>query len=92
MIDIRQRITTEDLIEGAGMFFRKHTDWLGGFGLSPHAPYTASAALYRLASACARQQGMPVTTHLAESAEEAAMFRHASGPSLRVHAISRVAT
>jgi cytosine/adenosine deaminase-related metal-dependent hydrolase len=80
MIDIRQRITTEDLLEGAGIFFRKHSDWLGGFGLSPHAPYTASAALYELASACARQDSMPVTTHLAESEEEAAMFRRASGP------------
>lgn len=80
MIDVRQRITTEDLLEGAGIFFRKHADWLGGFGLSPHAPYTASAALYELASACARQDSMPVTTHLAESTEEAAMFRSASGP------------
>lgn len=80
MIDVRQRITTEDLLEGAGIFFRKHAEWLGGFGLSPHAPYTASAALYQLASACARQDSMPVTTHLAESAEEAEMFRNASGP------------
>lgn len=28
MIDVRQRITTEDLIDGAGIFFRKHADWL----------------------------------------------------------------
>jgi cytosine/adenosine deaminase-related metal-dependent hydrolase len=80
MIDVRQRVTTEDLMDGAEIFFRKHSDWLGGFGLSPHAPYTASAALYELASACARQDSMPVTTHLAESAEESAMFRRASGP------------
>ena len=80
MIDVRQRLTTEDVIDGAGIFFRKHADWLGGFGLSPHAPYTASAALYQLASACAGQDGMLVTTHLAESLEEAAMFQTASGP------------
>jgi aminodeoxyfutalosine deaminase len=80
MIDVRQRITTEELLDGAGMFFRKHSDWIGGFGLSPHAPYTASADLYELANACARQDSMPVTTHLAESSEEAAMFREASGP------------
>ena len=80
MIDVRQRATTEDLLEGAGFFFRKHADWLGGFGLSPHAPYTASAELYQLASAIARQDGMLVTTHLAESMEEAAMFQRASGP------------
>ena len=80
MIDVRKRITTEDLLDGAGIFFRKHSDWMGGFGLSPHAPYTASANLYQLASACARQDRMLVTTHIAESVEEAAMFRHASGP------------
>jgi cytosine/adenosine deaminase-related metal-dependent hydrolase len=80
MIDVRKRITTEDLMDGVGIFFRKHADWLGGFGLSPHSPYTASAALYELASTCARQDNMPVTTHIAESAEEAAMFRRGSGP------------
>jgi cytosine/adenosine deaminase-related metal-dependent hydrolase len=80
MIDVRQRITTEELLSGAGIFFRKHADWLGGFGLSPHAPYTASPALYQLASACARQDGMLATTHLAESIEESAMFHRASGP------------
>lgn len=80
MIDVRKRITTEELLDGAGIFFRKHADWLGGFGLSPHAPYTASAELYQLASACARQDGLLLTTHLAESIEEAAMFHRASGP------------
>ena len=89
MIDVRQRATTDELLDGAGVFFRKHADWIGGFGLSPHAPYTASAALYKLAGACARQDGMMVTTHLAESAEEAAMFNRASGPLLRFHAFYR---
>ena len=80
MIDVRQRITTEDLLDGAGMFFRKHAEWLGGFGLSPHAPYTSSPDLYKLAGECAREDGMLLTTHLAESAEEDAMFHRASGP------------
>jgi aminodeoxyfutalosine deaminase len=80
MIDIRQRIATDELVEGAAVFFRKHSDWLGGFGLSPHAPYTASASLYQLAGQCARQDGMLATTHIAESAEESAMFREATGP------------
>jgi cytosine/adenosine deaminase-related metal-dependent hydrolase len=80
MIDVRQRITTEDLLDGASIFFRKHAEWTGGFGLSPHAPYTASPDLYQLANECARQDGLLLTTHLAESAEEAAMFERASGP------------
>jgi aminodeoxyfutalosine deaminase len=80
MIDVRHRITTDDVIEGAGIFFRQHADWIGGFGLSPHAPYTATQALYRLVNECAQDARMPVTTHVAESAEEDEMFRHGSGP------------
>ncbi|MDB6173929.1 MAG: Amidohydrolase [Chthoniobacteraceae bacterium] len=81
MIDIRHRITTDDVIAGALTFFQQHLDnHLGGFGLSPHAPYTASTALYQLADECASIQPMPLTTHVAESREEFAMFQHASGP------------
>ena len=80
MIDVRHRITTDDVIEGAGMFFRQHADWIGGFGLSPHAPYTATQALYRLVNECAQTARMPVTTHMAESAEEDEMFRCGLGP------------
>ena len=47
-----------------------------GDGLSPHAPYTASADLYRR---CA-QSGRFITTHVAESGEEDEMFRRARGP------------
>jgi cytosine/adenosine deaminase-related metal-dependent hydrolase len=52
---------------------------LGGFGLAPHAPYTAGAELYRLAAHRARARNMPLTTHLAESQEEDDMFRRGSG-------------
>ena len=46
-----------------------------GAGLSPHAPYTASATLYRH---CAKT-GRFLTTHLAESIEEDEMFRWGRG-------------
>lgn len=80
MIDVRQRLVTDDLIAGAGVFFRQHAEWIGGFGLSPHAPYTATRSLYQLVNDCAQNARMPVTTHIAESAEEDAMFRHGEGP------------
>ncbi len=80
MIDLRLRLPTDELIAGALAFFDGREGWLGGFGLSPHAPYTASEGLYRLSRECAEKTGMPVTTHLAESREETAMFRERSGP------------
>jgi len=49
------------------------------FGLSPHAPYTVSAELYRLAVDGAKARNLPLTTHLAESAEEDDMIRRGTG-------------
>lgn len=47
----------------------------GGFGLGPHALYTASAGLIR---SCAKT-GLPMQIHLAESDEEWEMFRRKRG-------------
>jgi cytosine/adenosine deaminase-related metal-dependent hydrolase len=80
MIDIRHRITSEELVAGALSFFSQNADPLVRYGLNPHAPYTASLLLYRLAQAGAEQSGMAVTTHVAESLEETEMFAHARGP------------
>ena len=80
MIDVRHRITTDDVVAGALLFFEHRASCLGGFGLSPHAPYTASQSLYKLANDCAAAMTMPLTTHLAESCDEFAMFRRGAGP------------
>ena len=80
LIDVRSRFDTEETLYGALSFFEHHPEWLGGFGLSPHAPYTASVDLYRLARACGEQFGMPSTTHIGESVEEHEMFSHGRGP------------
>jgi cytosine/adenosine deaminase-related metal-dependent hydrolase len=53
--------------------------WERCAGLAPHAPFTASAELYRKVHAYCRQRGKVFTTHLAESDEEAAMFERRSG-------------
>ena len=79
LIDIRSRLPSEALLEGALSFFEQHEGWLGGFGLNPHAPYTASPELFRLCGECAERFGMLLTTHIAESAEEEAMFRRGEG-------------
>lgn len=48
-------------------------------GLSPHAPYTTSLELLRLTAQAARRHKWRLTIHLAESAPEFEMFRHARG-------------
>ncbi|PYL04008.1 MAG: hypothetical protein DME32_02740 [Verrucomicrobia bacterium] len=49
-------------------------------GLAPHAPFTASANLYRCCADIAQRDNFLLTTHLAESREEMQMFRDAKGP------------
>ncbi|MEM1058766.1 MAG: amidohydrolase family protein [Verrucomicrobiota bacterium] len=79
LIDVRNKKYEEDSVLGALSFFENHRDWQGGFGLSPHAPYTASIGLYRLAKRCSEQFQMPFTTHIAESVDEQQMFVNGTG-------------
>jgi 5-methylthioadenosine/S-adenosylhomocysteine deaminase len=48
-------------------------------GLSPHAPYTVSDALYRATSHLAREVNAPVAVHIAESALETALVTEGAG-------------
>jgi aminodeoxyfutalosine deaminase len=74
LIDVRPRPWIDDYAFGSWLFFEPVKSWLGGFGLSPHAPYTASADLYRLSNAYAHSCQMPLTTHVSESWAEYEMF------------------
>jgi cytosine/adenosine deaminase-related metal-dependent hydrolase len=49
-------------------------------GVSPHAPYTVSPALYRAVATYAREAGLPLAGHLAESRAETAFVCHGMGP------------
>ena len=79
MIDVRHQVPSEEVSSGMLAFFESHAAGRGGFGLSPHAPYTASGPLYESVTETAEKFGMPVMTHVAESREEWEMFRHARG-------------
>lgn len=79
LIDVRQRSFDDASLLGTLSFFDDNPNWLGGFGLSPHAPYTSSIELYRAARRCCEQLGMPFTTHIAESVQENQMFANGSG-------------
>ena len=48
-------------------------------GLSPHAPYSTTPELLRLAAAAARRHNLRFVTHVAESDQEFDMFMHGRG-------------
>ena len=71
LIDVRDPARAGQLADAAAESLKALEHW----GLAPHAPFTASASLYRRC-----QEIAPLlTTHLAESREEMAMFRDGSG-------------
>lgn len=80
MIDVRTPVNAQKIFDALRDSFVSRPGWLGGVGLAPHAPYTSSRQLYSDAAETARREGVPFTTHLAESAEEMQMFRDARGP------------
>jgi cytosine/adenosine deaminase-related metal-dependent hydrolase len=79
MIDVREPQSALATSEEMRAIFERKKGWLGGIGLAPHAPYTASGTLYVEASDVAARTDLPLTTHLAESTEEMEMFRQGRG-------------
>jgi 5-methylthioadenosine/S-adenosylhomocysteine deaminase len=49
-------------------------------GVSPHAPYTVSPALYGLVADLAIRESLPVALHIAESTDEVALLTRGEGP------------
>jgi len=80
MIDIRRPVSVQEVSRNLRDWFESRADWLGGIGLCPHAPFTASVPLYVEAGATSRTRDLLLTTHLSESREEMQAFREASGP------------
>ena len=56
------------------------SDELLTLGLSPHAPYSAQRGVYRLAAQLAREHGLVLATHLAETMEEIEFLTSGQGP------------
>jgi 5-methylthioadenosine/S-adenosylhomocysteine deaminase len=48
-------------------------------GVSPHAPYTVSDQLFRATAALARERGLPLAVHVAESALESDLVERGEG-------------
>ena len=80
LLDIRGPANLEGVAISMRQASERHGKASGGWGLSPHAPYTASENLYESVGRYCREHRLPWTTHLAETEEEFSMFVEASGP------------
>jgi aminodeoxyfutalosine deaminase len=76
LIDVRDPSRANEIVDAVVETLKSAEHW----GLAPHAPFTASANLYRRCEEVVRLENALLTTHLAESREEMSMFRDASGP------------
>jgi 5-methylthioadenosine/S-adenosylhomocysteine deaminase len=62
---------------------RAYADDLRGLGVSPHAPYTVSDALFERVADLASANRLPLAVHIAESREEVEFVRDGAGPFAR---------
>ena len=76
LIDVRDSSRAKEIVDLAVEHVKLKKHW----GLAPHAPFTASADLYRRCEEIAEREKILLTTHLAESREEMSMFRDGKGP------------
>ncbi|MEP6834716.1 MAG: amidohydrolase family protein [Gemmatimonas sp.] len=59
---------------------RVHDTALVQTGVSPHAPYTVSAPLFRAVGDWAREEKLPLAVHVAEGTAEVSLIRDGTGP------------
>ena len=76
LIDVRKPERANAIVDVAVESLKDVDNW----GLAPHALFTASADLFRYCELLARGKNILLTTHLAESREEMAMFHDGAGP------------
>jgi len=79
-LDDSELPTTMERLEARIAAASLETGPLGEIGISPHAPYTVSARLYREVAGYARRSGFRVVTHVAESEAEDEWLRRGTGP------------
>jgi len=80
LIHLRQRPTTEEIVEQAMNHCLGLPGSEGRVGFSPHAPYTTTPELLEQAARAAQRRGWRLATHVAESEEEFEMFMYGQGP------------
>lgn len=80
LIDVRGGKHASGIIDSALDALGEPAAEMREVGLAPHALYSASKTLYRLAQETSYERAFHLATHVAESREEMLMFRDAAGP------------
>ncbi|MCS1407152.1 MAG: Aminodeoxyfutalosine deaminase [Verrucomicrobia subdivision 3 bacterium] len=81
LINVKSPDTATSMVKSARQKAHElETQHTNHCGLSPHALYTASDDLLQQAEITARAESRLLTTHVAESSEEDAMYHSATGP------------
>jgi cytosine/adenosine deaminase-related metal-dependent hydrolase len=79
MTGVRARRNSEQIVREAVEKIDSFSHPRCSAALSPHAPYSTTPELLQLAAGIARGRNWRITTHVAESEDEFAMFMHADG-------------
>lgn len=77
LLSVRAKRSARQLVDAATQKLESLSLELAG--LSPHAPYSTSPELLRVAASAARERNWLLTTHVAESADEFQMYSEACG-------------
>ncbi len=80
MLQIKREPGPRQVVQAAERKIRALEHPARAAGLSPHAPYSTTAALLEAAAHVARRLGCLTTMHIAESASEFEMYLHRRGP------------
>lgn len=78
--DPAQRDASLAALDAAVRAMRSDATPLVQVGVSPHAPYSVSDALFAAVASYAVEQGLPVAVHIAESDAEDQLVKNGSGP------------
>lgn len=77
---VRSRRNPDEILQEAFRTIHNLEPGAGGFGLSPHAPYSTTPALLQRTAEAAQSGGWRTTTHVAESQAEFEMYMYRRGP------------
>src|SRR5690606_3635166 len=78
--DAAQRASALEELKAKVATMRRRATALVHVGISPHAPYSVSDALFAAVADYAAREQLPLAVHIAESADEDALVQRGEGP------------